>query len=408
MLQLFALLLSIGILVSAQDWNITNPNWQFQSAWYPGTYDPTWSGSCCLPTSLNLNVTSNISGVQFTLNYVNTPACGKVAGGQELVNTSPFEGVSSSGKGGHSVRVYVTYWPHNQTLFLQPGACVWMYTIPQVSVTTWDKNYFMPGPWNLMTLWGTYTTDTCCLPQQSQFMVSQNTINSAASFQFNWDFNNSWCLLFWPWESNVFTAPTTAGGGMNFGNLTLAYYPLNSTMGLFFDSCAYYFTRGCAPGNWWSNPNQACVPCSNSCATCVTYAQCTTCPPGFLLLLGSCFQCQEGDILNAQCANFLQTGSLSPTGRLIAIIVPTVIGGLLILVLILVCYKYRSKLNSFIFKTNVCIGNKAKKYQNSQQKDDRPGVHLAQSAGYSAVSSQPRSPTDAYQAGSPEPISVRT
>jgi hypothetical protein len=112
MRRVCVLILVIAVLASAQDWNVTSANWTFQGAFPANPNDPTFSGTCCLPAVMTMNVTMNGSnGIDFDIFYSNNPACGKVQNLQQHVKTAQFEGVSTSGKGGHLLLTYVTYWP---------------------------------------------------------------------------------------------------------------------------------------------------------------------------------------------------------------------------------------------------------------------------------------------------------
>jgi len=100
------------------------------------------------------------------------------------------------------------------------------------------------GTYNLMNAWSPLGSQSCCYPNNNQLFINQTSAAGNATLSLNWTQNNQWCQLYWPNYSAPFQVifGTTAGGGYSwFNNFSVAYFPSNVTIGLFFDGCAMYF-----------------------------------------------------------------------------------------------------------------------------------------------------------------------
>jgi hypothetical protein len=325
---LFISIIFITISLSySQQWTI-EPTWTFQGA-IPFKGEAVTS--MCLPATQTLYInTVTGSGLTFTVSYEQSSNCGIVSGTNQSITTSLFDGLLAYGPGGQEVNMYVYYWPHNNTLFIQPGNYYWIYTTA-ASTNTASLAYQFGGPYYLSSIWGTDGAEACCTPTNNFFAVSQASTKATIDFEF--DQENPWCLLAFGTPDFSLSGLAT-GGGFTTREIQVAYFSTNGTLGVFLDSCAEYYTSGCG-NNSFMDPNTGlCQRCSGTCVTCTSVSECTSCGYGYYLAItGNCEYCGHSSTQPA-CQGYIatsvpQNSSVSAI-YLIQIIIPVICGALIL------------------------------------------------------------------------------
>jgi len=97
-------------------------------------------------------VTANAStSVNETVNY-----CGVFAGSVGGMIVSAFNGLQAFGtyvSGGNTFISVINYWPHNNTIFINAGACYWVLTSSTTNMTV-QNTTFNIGNGSNATMWG--------------------------------------------------------------------------------------------------------------------------------------------------------------------------------------------------------------------------------------------------------------
>jgi hypothetical protein len=88
--------------------------------------------------------------------------------------------------------------------------------------------------------------------------------------------------------------------------------------------------------------------------------------------MGSCFNCEQGDILNPSCTSYLAGGKLTGTNLILAIVLPAVFGGLLFILLVYTCVKYARKGNDKTRRMSYAM--KTKQEKEEEAKYDSVGI----------------------------------
>jgi hypothetical protein len=244
-----------GLLLSASG------TWTFYNS-FPS--QPGSTATCCQPSSQNLVIAATVGGpgLSFSLAYGSSTACGTLSGVSSAIQTGPFNGnIAFAQGGGQGTFIVIVYWPHNNTLFIMPGACVWQYTMTS-SLPTNTNTYMLNGTYTLQNSFSMYgaASTSCCFPVANTFTVIQNSTTSSATFNLQWATSNAWCQLAFNGAPNSQLTSPTLGGGFLWQGIAAVYFSSNQSIGLFFDSCSEYYS--------YTPPAGAPVPTSSA-------------PPGF-------------------------------------------------------------------------------------------------------------------------------